>query len=92
MQRERLIQRRLCTYPLIQACAHTPTQTGENNNRSEGLISKTYISEYLHNREVLRRNSKSCSKQRKIVKPVLLGVVPGLYVESGEVLKCYSYT
>lgn len=43
VQRGRLIQRQ-CTYSL------THTDREGKNNRSDGLISKTYINEYLHNR------------------------------------------
>lgn len=76
-----------------KACAHTPTQTGENNNRSEGPICKTYVNEYLHNREILRRNSQKLQQAKEKMRPARFGFVLiklyGLYVESGEVLKCY---
>lgn len=63
---------------------HSSIDRGNQRSRAEGFIRNTYINKYLHNRDILRENTISCNKARKVMKPVLLGFVlikGGLYWE-----------
>lgn len=63
---------------------HSSIDRGNQRSRAEGFIRNTYINKYLHNRDILRENTISCNKARKVMKPVQLGFVlikGGLYWE-----------
>ena len=64
MCREKRLTKRLSTNPLTQTCTHTPnrlTDRQTNRERQPDLrdkSGKTYISRYLHNREIWEKKQQ----------------------------------